>query len=476
MQSLILLSALLGAGDFSKDDFWCLDETSQVCGVAPLNKFFITKQKELDKEKFAKLDGVTEVIEVDNEELSGFVISFNDKASTLKALNLCVKTYGSAVRPIVKYKDVDSVVLNQVVINPKSGSDRNDYYLRLHNSIDGKFFITDKENSWILYIKELQEPSNVFRLANLIAQDKFWVNSAQPMFVPLNGYIAVKSSIEPLSHSNLGYNQTFKVVITIFDPKIVLRKDIFPVFGQADFRPNPYAGDNWLDVSPPKITETSKDNVKTVIIEYPFKYLRFGTFGIPPIKIPYERNGELLSINAAAEVLLIDSVTERTTIEDIQPVTSNAMLSVTDVPSPKTNPMIPIYDLIAVAVSYTLWALGSLFILGGFYTLAPMLYTWATTKRINKNKVWKDFKKSVAMVKYSDSFNWRVAYRSVLSNLNAVLIQDFNKSVYNINPDDCDNTLSVLLGELNKVYMENANPDTKSLISTLHLFYKRRVV
>jgi hypothetical protein len=467
---------------FSLEDFHIYDEKHNLHGLPLTQKIYVSAPSDEEKRLFIKfgekLPGFTEFSVIANgmnKDFKGLVLLFDERGNALKALNTCLKE-GYRAFPVVIYDDVEMIVPNQVVVSIRPSTRKSDYFKRLNKVAEGKFEITEIDNkTFSITAKEIVNPSNILVLSNLISQDTFWVSWALPAFVPLNGYIWATATIETPSYTNLGQERILKVDISVFDPKIVVKLDLLPQMGPSLY-PFPNAGENWLDVKPPQITETVTATKRVISISYPFRYLQFGNFVFQPIAISYEKNGKLMQIGTNTCRFVTKSVIFGTNIEDLQPESYSPNLAML----PAVKPVQTQKEYLGVlAGDAKLIVTGSFGVVGGVLvlfwaaSLLPML-----TSIFNNNPGEHLWEQLDACLDLDLEEDWHHAYTAISSSLNAVLVRDFGVSLYSLTPEHCTANFSELLAELNKLYMceEHVEPDFSVLEHSLIEFCRKREI
>jgi hypothetical protein len=456
------------------DDFHVYDESLKLHGLPLVQKLFVLLPSEEEKRLFLlfgkKLPNMVEFATVAigiNKELKGYVLLFEDRASTLKALNDCLKE-GYNVYPVVIYDDIEMAVPNEILVTVHSSIRKSDYLKRLNKVAEGKFELHEIEpKTFSLSVKDLINPSNILVLSNLIAQDSFWVKYAMPAFIPLNGYVWARATIETPSFTHLGQERVLKIDIDVFDPKINVKLDLLPQMGPT-FAPFPNAGDDWIDIKPPVIKETKTSKKRTISVEYPFRYLQHGNFVFQPISVPYEKNGRIMQAKTNVCRYVTKSVIMGAQIEDLQPESYSSNLVQTPVTSPvkSTDDYL---DDVKMVVPAVLAGTGAILLLFWVAGLVPVLAGMLSSDP--KEALWEDLDACLDL----DFDNWVADYNLVSSRLNKVLVQYFNVSLHALSPELCNNNFGKLLGELNKLYMQHVEADSEVLIHALTKFcYERK--
>lgn len=456
------------------DDFHVYDESLKLHGLPLTQKLFVLLPSEEEKRLFLlfgkKLPNMVEFATVAigiNKELKGYTLLFEDRTSTLKALNDCLKE-GYKVYPVVIYDDIEMAVPNEILVTVHSSVRKSDYLKRLNKVAEGKFELHEIEpKTFLLSVKDLINPSNILVLSNLISQDRFWVKSAMPAFIPLNGYVVARASIETPSFTHLGQERVLRIDIDVFDPKINVKLDLLPQMGPT-FAPFPNAGDDWIDIKPPVIKETKTSKKRTISVEYPFRYLQHGNFVFQPISVPYEKNGQIMQARTNVCRYITKSVIMGAQIEDLQPESYSTNL----IQGPLTPPIKSTdeyLDDVKMVVPAALACIGGVLLLFWFANLLPILA--GMLSRDPKEDVWDDLDACLDL----DFDNWAVDYGLVSSRLNKVLVRHFNVSLHALSPELCNNNFGKLLGELNKLYMQHIEADSEVLIHALTKFcYERK--
>lgn len=466
---------------YSMEDFHIYNEQMQLHGLPLVSKLFVIAPSNEDKRTFLKfgekLPNLIKFATVNigmDKEVRGLVLSFEDKASTFKALNACLKE-GHKVFPIVIYDDIEMIVPDEIVISVHSSVRRSDYLKRLNRVAVGKFdFIGMDNKTFLISAKDLVNPSNILVLTNLIAEDRFWVKWAQPNYIPLNGYVVATTTIETPSFTNLGQERILKLEISVFDPKINLKLDLLPQMGPS-FAPFPTAGEAWLDIKPPQIHQTTTTTKKVVSVSYPFRYLQHGSFVFQPIGISYEKNGKLMQVRTETCRFTTKSVIADTNIEDLQPesflldVSMSPAIPPTQTKEDYLGVLIGDAKIIAPGILAAIGTVLLLFWLSGLLPLLTGLFENNTDELI-----WESLDACLDL----DFENWRDDYGVVASRLNEVLVSDFGISLYALSPEMCGQNFAKVLVELNKLYMpeEHVEANPEILIHALTIFGRERVV
>lgn len=474
MNAFVLLTALAVSGNFNTDDFHYMKD-QQVVALPLTNKlYFETDQN--------NADDLYETLKPKDLErrFKGLVLTFENKEEALKALNKISQDqiYNGQAHPVVKYNTIEVAVLDYLIVELHPTVKKEDYLNRLNSVADAKFELVDvsigplpRKPFKLIKVKDIKNPTNILALVDLVTRDTFWVKSAKPRFLPLYDYVTASLSVETPSQTDLGHRRVAKLVIDVYDPKIVVRTDLLPMMGQGNFRPFPYTGDVWLDTEPSKITETKDGDKRTITVEYPFKYLQLGTFAFEPVKVPYEQDGILRETSSKTSTFVISSVINDTDIEDVQPVLNDCKMSTqTAWVSPKfpgaQNDMGLMMILALVGV------FGTAFI-------GAAVIPWLTNERKPKIiSVWDEMKdvvlpKNIARPDLPET-PWEEWYADAANAVDNVLIEEFGTSLHSLVSEDCNDNFKRLLAEFNNLYIPNEKHNAGNLNACILKFYKDR--
>ena len=411
---ILFLSLLLG-NTYNFEDFHYFTPDQQAHGLPIVNKIYINYD---DKKEF--MDFVEQKLpNAKGIHISdiGAVISFSNKQQTLDALNICAEKYNAS--PVVKFEGWEFVAINQLRVVLKPSVKIDDFIKRLNSVSQGEFKVLYKSgNEFLINVNKLKNPSNILILANLVARDTFWVESARVNFATVTGGIRTSVSVESPATANLGETRRLKLVIEVFDPKIDVKKD----FLVQTIRPFPFSGEDWIDFKDPEITEEVKFDKRVITAIYSFKYLMPGKFVFQPLTIPYEKNNELTIASSSECRFEVGSVTDNTNITDIQPITGDFPLKIEPLVKPEMpNVMLrAMYSDIKGILSFAFCLTGLLFIIA-----------WSSTLNFSKKPVditaWAELK---ALTNWHRNGDWKCFYDKVSNKLNKVLVQHYNTSLY----------------------------------------------
>jgi hypothetical protein len=291
-----------------------------------------------------------------------------------------------------------------------------------------------------------------------------------PAYIPLNGYVWATASIETSSCANLGQERVLKISIDVFDPKVNVKLDLLPQMG-ATFAPFPNAGDNWIDIKPPVISETKTSTKRNITVSYPFRYLQYGNFVFQPIAVSYEKNGQIMQARTNVCKFVAKSVIMGTDIDDLQSESYVAGITQTPITAPVKSTdeyLVSVLGDVKILVPAALAGIGGILLLFWLTSLLPILTGMFNSD--DNEAVWDNLDACLDL----DFDNWTADYALVSSRLNKVLAQEFNISLHSLSPELCNNNFANLLGELNKLYMQHVEAEPEVIHHALTKFCHER--
>lgn len=469
MNVLLLMTAMLIGTTYRAEDFHYYSASLQSRGLPLVNKIYVEVPTKDKKDFFELVDKlkVERFKEFQNDELNGVLLFCKDKKDTLNTLNsLTDKKYRAF--PVVMFDGIEVTTTGAVAVQVHPSVNIEDFTKRLNAIADGKFKVSEiKQKVYLVTVEELNNPSNVLVLSNLLAKDTAWNSLVMTAWVPVDGYVKTNASVETLATSQLGEMRTFKVTVDVFDPNINVRTDLLPQLGQG-LLPFPFAGEVWFDPSPPTITEVKTNRGKTVTINYPFRQLQYGNFVFQPIVISYEKNGELQTVKTNTCQYMVRSVIAGTDIDDIQPRTYDGLdlLVLRPVGFPKQDdPMKLIYYYLKIGTSSVCFGIAAMLLAMGLSALKHDVSRWYASD--SKDSLWRD----LAVCKADTARNY---YVIVSQHLNKLLTEGYGASLYSVNRGECTSNFQNLVNELDKLYQPEAAYNYESLKDFVKQFCKSR--
>lgn len=469
MNVLLLLTSMMIGTTYRAEDFHYYDPSLQSRGLPLVDKIYVEVPQKDKKDFFALVDKlkVERFKDFQTNELNGVLLFCKDKKATLATLNSLLDNKYRAF-PVIIFDGIECTTTGEIAVQVQPSVNIDDFTLRLNAVAKGKFKVGEiRQKLYSVTVEELDNPSNIFVLANLIAKDTFWVKYALMVWVPVDGYVKANASVETLATSQLGEMRNFKVTVDVFDPNINIRTDLLPQLGQG-LLPFPFAGEVWFDPSPPTITETKTNRGKTVTINYPFRQLQFGNFIFQPIVISYEKGGELQIVKTGTCQYTIRSVIAGTDIDDIQSRTYDGLdlLVLQPVGFPKKDdPMKLVYYYLKIGTSSICFGVAAMLIAMGLSALKHDVSRWYASD--GKDSLWR----GLAACEADTARNY---YVIVSKCLNKLLTEGYGVSLYVVNRSECTVNFQNLVNELDKLYQPEAVYNYESLKDLVKQFCKNR--
>lgn len=468
MNAMLLLAAML-LPSYKAEDFHYYDDNLQSRGLPMVNKIYVDLSRPKDKEEFLKFADklpLEHFRDIRTNDLDGLLLFFKNKGDTLIALNKCMGKYPAY--PVVIFNGIECSVTNEIIVRVHPSVSKEALLTRLNKVADAKFAIVRevKPKTYLLKVEDLKNPANVMVLANLMAKDNFWNQSAMVAWIPIDGYVKANVSVETPSICNLGELRNFKITIDVFSTDVNVRTDLLPQLGQS-LLPFPFAGEVWFDSNPPEITETKTARGKTITVNFNFRQLNYGTFVFQPIIVTYEIGGELYTVKTNNYTYGIRSVIAGTDVDDIQPRTSDGLnlTILRPVGFPKENTNKILYMYIKLGISFICFSMAAIFLGGALVSLKNSISAWLTEDEIEA--LWSDLKNCESDTEYA-------YYKLVSSRLNHLMTAVFGVSLYSVDLTHCTNTFKYLVDELDKMYQPNTTLNPESLRDFVKTFCKER--
>jgi hypothetical protein len=470
MNVLLLMTAMLIGTTYRAEDFHYYSASLQSRGLPLVNKIYVEVPTKNKKDFFELIDKlkVERFKDFQNNELNGVLLFCKDKKDTLDTLNsLTDKKYRAF--PVVMFDGIEATTTGEIAVQVHPSVNIEDFTKRLNAIADGKFKVIEiKQKVYLVTVEELNNPSNVLILSNLLAKDTAWNSLAMTVWVPVDGYVRANTSVETQATSQLGDMRNFKVTIDVFNPDIKIRTDLLPQLGQG-LLPFPFAGETWFDSSPPTITEVKTNRGKTVTIDYPFRQLQYGNFVFQPIIISYEKNGELQTVKTNTCQYVVRSVIAGTNVDDIQPRTNDGLDLVVLIPVefPKGENTNQIFYYMKVGSSALCFGIAAMLLAGALVNFTRSVSNWYADDE--EDVLWKD------LSRYGPNTNTtREYYLSVSHRLNKLLTTAYSVSLFAVNPAECTQNFKNLADELGKIYQPEAVLNYESLRGFVVQFCKDR--
>lgn len=434
---------------YRSGDFYCYDEKGIAIGLELRPKIFIQPDKLLIAQ-LSKFEGITGFERLDN---GNFVIDFIEDGYLNFVLSV-LNSFPERVLPVIVWKGQECIPGNSIILETKSPVEIDLLKKRLANF--GNFSIIRlaeiSPRVYELSVGNLKVPSNIFVLANLIAEDSAYVKWARPLFHPIYESMQVFMYVTSGGLDSLGDKRFLHLDIHILDKKITILKDLMPQLGEGDFA---LSDDIWFWADKPVITETEKDMERIVSFVWPFIYLETGEITFPEIKIPYSEisgSGKTeKQFSTKGCKFQISSVLKGIDppIEDIQPVhqySSSLLISNTALP---TISYWETYRPIASLISFCLAVLISY-----HFLLIPVL-DWI--KSMEKDSIVIDsdiyLNNLVASTRLSIP-NWKINYQNMESKLK-IVVEHFDLTSSRLLKD--------ITNELERVYRDEDRPSSEDM-------------
>lgn len=317
----------------------------------------------------------------------------------------------------------------------------------------------------VLIVRRFKTPTNMLTMANMMASDTAWFKWARMDFEPIEEPIRGKVEIVSEATTNLGKHRFLKVRLEIFSPRIKLKTDMLPQIGQGTFIlyetgifSTPYEN-LFIDYGKPMMSHYADENKEVYEFSYPFRVLGLNRFSFPTIRYIYEENGELKTLDLRSKPFKIHSVTEGTSINDIQPIKSDFLVSyITTAPNflDESN-----RDR-NIAFVFLMFCLMGILLLGWYFlekikSFASYLICWCSVRREFRNQ-WKDMLDCAYKIAEIKPTDWRSSYTNLMKKVQDLGIKDKN-----------------LLDELGKLYKPDETPDFEMLYKHAKMAYKNVV-
>ena len=405
--------AMIDGPVYKAEDFYCHDESGNAVALKLRPKIYLKN----DKLIFAQLSNFEGIIGFDDKKFVEFADVDYEK-NVLSVLN----SFPKEASPVIVWKGQECVPINSIVIEIKEVVDVNLLKERLVNF--GKFNITElsevSPRIYRLSVSDLEMPTNIFVLANLISEDSIYMKWARPIFQFVYDPIQVSMYITSGGLDSLGSKRFLHLDVYIFDEKITLLKDLVPQLGEGEFT----LGDEdiWFWTDKPVITETKNETVRTISFVWPFIYLNTGDFTFKEILIPYSR---------------IDGAEK--TEETISTGKCKFQIgSVTKGVDPSINDIQPMHDYIASSPNLDSVILSNIDNWKGLrpvlavvvFGLAVVIFCRYSTTQKEKSfiTVKKDLylDELVSLLDQSDEINWKERYKNIELKLRIVLVNLLN--------------------------------------------------
>lgn len=461
MNVLMLLTSLLIGSTYNGEDFHYYETNLQSRGLPIVNKIFVDVPGKDKKAFFELVDKlkVERFKEFNNGEISGILLFTENKQTTMEVLNTLADNKFNAY-PVIIFDGIECTSNGDIAVQVHPSVNQEDFTKRLNSIADGKFKVSRiSQKMFNVRVEELNNPSNILILANLLAKDTVWNVYALVNWVPLEGYVKANTSIESGAVSQLGEMRNFKITLDVFGRDVKIRTDMLPQLGQG-LLPFPYAGEIWFDPAPPSITETNTNRGKTVTINYPYRQLQYGNFVFHPIIVSYERKGELKTIKTDTCQYNVRSVIAGTDIDDIQPRTDNGLdlMMLKPVGFPKSeDPMKSAYFYAKVAVSSLCFGIAAFFLIGTVLAVKSSLSGWMHEDE--EGRLWNSLKSLRAPSEHL----YPAPYYGTVSRYVNKILNEAGTSLYSVNLAECTANFRNLVGELDKLYQQDPVWNVESL-------------
>ncbi len=466
MNALLLMTSLL-IGTHQPEDFHYYDMNLQPRGLPVVNKLYVQVPEDNKKDFFEHVErlSVDRFKIFNNGELNGVLLFFKNKKDTLEALNGLSSDKRYLVSPVVVFDGIEVTHTNEIAVQAQPSVNEADFTKRLSSIADGKFTVSQiKGKLFSVRVKELNNPSNVLILANLLAKDSAWNAYAMVNWVPIDGYVKANLMVETAATGQLGEMRNLKLVVDVFNPNVKVRTDLLPQLGQG-YTPFPFSGEVWFDPSPPKITEIKTNRGKTITISYAFRHLQYGNFTFQPMLVSYEKDGELKTVKTENCLYAIKSVIAGTDIDDIQARTGDGLMILPvggSMPMPKDT---RIYNYAKYGISVLCFSLAAMLFAGAVASAKRHVWSWMQPD--GGERYWVGLR-TLATI---DAGSY---YRGVSQYVNLILTESFGVSLYKVNMHCCGDTFKALAAELDKIYQPAPSYNVEKLKRLVTKFCKDR--
>lgn len=296
-----------------------------------------------ERNKFvAQLNPAPSEVKKDQDDSSGYILHFPIETSAVRILELVdeISSSGYAeATPVVYYNNIEAIA-EGIVVKPKTIVMPSSMIQRMKKFGEFKVRQSKLEGSaWLFFLDEVKPPLHIYLLANLVDKD-VWVERAYPHFRYLHPSITVTVSVEPAS-GTVDESRIFTLSIKIFDPRIKIRDDELPNFGEGNFVPKS-AGSAppdlfWSVVGDKQVRIISEKRVKITEILWKFRNYALGEWIISSQKISYEKNMEPAEIESGQATFVVTSLIGSLTIDDIP---SPKIVSLPEKPEHEFSPML----------------------------------------------------------------------------------------------------------------------------------------
>lgn len=288
-----------------------------------------------------KLNPAPSEVKKDQDDSSGYILLFPIETTAVRILELVgeISSSGFAeATPVVYYNNIEAIA-EGIVVKPKTVVMPPSMIQRMKKF--GEFKVLQSKpagSAWLFFFGEVKPPLHIYLLANLINKD-VWVERAYPHFRYLHPPITVTVSVEPAS-GTVDELRTFTLSIKVFDPKIKIRDDELPNFGEGDFGPklSGSAPPNlfWSVVGDKQVRIIHEKRVETTEISWKFRNYALGEWIISGRNISYEKNTEPAEIEFGQVTFVVTSLIGSLAIEDIP---SPKIVPLPEKPEHKSSPM-----------------------------------------------------------------------------------------------------------------------------------------
>lgn len=289
----------------------------------------------------------------------GVIFNCDDRRQALDLIaNLAAKSIKSV--PIVRIDGVELMPSGTILVKPKPFVTSNMLLQRVNQIAKANKVEIGRidDSTYEITFESLSFPSNVFILANLLANDKVWIDNAVPYLIKVHDDITGKLSIESDAIDNLGYYRTLKLVVTVNVPKVKVRTDLIPPLSSL-----PRLESVWYDIGPTIVSKNvgkyaygvdSSFYKEVITVTWKVRYCYAGFVNIEAISVPYEYDGKQLIAKINGLLFKQNSVIDDSDITDIRPV-----------PEYQVMPKLPELGEYPVSKPFEWTKLGVIFLIAG---------------------------------------------------------------------------------------------------------------
>lgn len=248
----------------------------------------------------------------------GFVISLKNRDETLLTMQDLAEN-SLPFTPVVRWQGADCAPRDRIILQAKPFVTEDILRKRLTSLGLFKFtnLFAESRSVYSFAVSDIRLLPNIITLANMLSEDTPWFVWARPDFYPIHtpivGYFRVSEG-----NADLGVQRTLDIVINIYSPAISIDKASLPKPADVAFLPS--RDDFWYDFGDATISETVRDDLRTIVVSMPFRNFGKDIIVVQPIRIPFEYEKEQLFLNIQSLAYKNTSIIDGTDINNIQPI------------------------------------------------------------------------------------------------------------------------------------------------------------